>query len=238
MPTEDAADEFIPHALDFFRTCVSATQLRKYSGLFDSDGEAPSQTVQDALSKSLKDFRSDLARWNLAFESPKELFDHLLLAPNLQATYFYRASRSLHLMNVELIPSVIATLSRLVTGMEIYYSTEIGPGLKVIHGAGSLVGAGCRIGSHFTIYQNVTVGDRLGKQTGTASRPIIGDYVIASAGAQILGPVEIGSKSVLGANSLIIHSVPENSISAGVPAKVIANLTEEGFQDFWQAIKG
>ena len=232
MSTGDDADAFLASALDFLQMCVSSTQLKKYATAFDPSA---TELLGEGLTEGLAEFQSDLARWGLSFGSPDELFDRLLLAPNLQATYFYRISHALHARKVELIPDVIGVLSRFLTGVEIYYSASIGPGLKVIHGQGALIGGGCTIGSHFTIFQNATVGDRFGKTTG--QRPVIDDYVIASAGAQIIGPVTIGSRCVIGANSLVLHSVPENSIAAGVPAKIrVANMEEDAFLEYWRAV--
>lgn len=238
MRAASADEGYIGQALEFLRTCVSSTPLKKYEYLFEGGHDAH-DALGDCLMEGLSSFQPDLERWGLTMESPEVFFDRLLLAPSLQATYLYRVCRALHLRGVERVPNVLAGVSRLLTGVQIYYSADIGPGLKVIHGHGTLIGAGCRIGSHFTIYQNVTVGDRLGKDSGTGKRPVIGDYVIASAGAQILGPITIGNRSIIGANSLVLHSVPENSIAAGIPAKVrVADMEEERFLDFWQAIKG
>lgn len=237
METPRFEERFVSESLEFVRTCVSQTPLRRHADLFSLERANANQALKDCVSEGLARFRSDLARWQLAIESPEELFERLVLAPNLQATFFYRMSRALHLGNVELIPDVVATLSRLLTGMEIYYSADIGPGLKIIHGLGSVIGAKCKIGSHFTMYQSVTIGDKLGKQTG--KRPTIGDYVIASAGVQVLGPVTIGAETIIGANSVVLRSLPGRCIAAGVPAQVkVADLSEEKFLEFLDSIKG
>jgi len=107
----------------------------------------------------------------------------------------------------------------------------------VIHGVGTVIGSMCRVGSHFTAYQNVTIGDKLGRDTG--KRPEVGDYVIATAGAQILGSVTVGSRSVIGANAVVLRSLPERCVAAGVPARVVvADLSDEAFGEFWASIKG
>jgi serine O-acetyltransferase len=165
------------------------------------------------------------------------VFERLLFAPHLEAVYFYRISRACFLRDVKQVPQVIATLSRLLTGTEIYFSADIEPGLKLIHGLACVIGTGCRVGSGFTVYQGVTLGDKLGRDTG--KQPVIGDRVIVSAGAQVLGPVTIGSECVIGANSVVLDSVPSRSVVAGAPAKVkIANLSDQAFGEFWAAIKG
>lgn len=231
-------DAFFDHAIAFFRDCLETTPLRKFAAAFDVPSGAAGDAFRAGFSEGLDAFGPDLARWGLEIGDPEPFFDRLLLAPYLFATYAYRVSRALHLREVERTPGIIGTLARLITGTEIYYSADIGPGLKVIHGGGTLIGAGSTIGEKFTIYQNVTIGDRLGRESGVAHRPVIGDRVIATAGAQILGPVTIGSRAVIGANSMVVHSVPEQRLVAGIPAKVVASLTDEAFEDFWRAIKG
>jgi serine O-acetyltransferase len=85
---------------------------------------------------------------------------------NLQATYFYRVSHALWQRGIQWVPDVIGTVSKQITGLEIYYSAKIGPGLKIIHGVGAVIGAMCTVGSQFTIYQGATFGDKLGRDTG------------------------------------------------------------------------
>jgi len=224
-------------AAEFFRSCLSSTPLRRHAELFDFDRVVSDQALKDCMLDGLADFAVDLARWQLRFDEPKDLFERLLLAPQLEATYFYRVSHACFLRDMKQVPQVIAALSRLLTGTEIYFSAEIKPGLKLIHGLGCVIGTGCRVGSDFTVYQGVTIGDKLGKDTG--KQPVIGDRVIVSAGAQVLGPVTIGSETVIGANSVVLDSVPERCVVAGVPAQVkIANLSDEAFGEFWAAIKG
>jgi serine acetyltransferase len=228
---------WIAESAEFLRSALSSSPLGRYAGLFESDRVASDRSLEDCLLRSLEDFTADLARWQLQLDDPKDLFERLLLAPQLEATYFYRVSRACFLRGVERAPLVIAALSRLLTGTEIYFSAEIGPGLKLIHGLGSVIGTGCRIGRSFTVYQGVTIGDKLGKETG--KQPVIGDRVIASAGAQVLGPVTVGSETVIGANSVVLESVPGRCIVAGAPARVkVANLSDEAFGEFWAAIKG
>jgi serine O-acetyltransferase len=209
--------------------------LRRHAGLFAPD-QIDSSELADALTAAHADFLADLGRWGMNLDDPGKVFEQLTLAPNLQATFFYRVCRALCLAGVAFLPDVIAVVSRQLTAMEIYYSANIGPGLKIIHGAGTVIGAQCKIGSHFTVYQNVTVGDKLGRQTG--ARPELGDRIIASTGAQVLGPVHVGSETIIGANAVVLDSLPKRCIAAGIPAKVkVADLSDEQFAEFWSSIK-
>jgi serine O-acetyltransferase len=225
----------IEASLAFIRSCIETTPVREELARFDA--ECAASDVREALAEGLDAFQSDLDRWGLRFENPSLLFDHLRLAANLQATYFYRVNHALWLRKVARVPDVIASVAKQLTGVEFYYSAKIGPGLKLIHGVGSVIGAMCTVGSHFTLYQNVTIGDKLGRDTGR--RPQVGDYVIASVGAQILGPVSVGSRSVIGANAVVLESLPERCVAAGVPARVVVpNLSDAAFGEFWASIKG
>jgi serine acetyltransferase len=68
----------------------------------------------------------------------------------------------------------------------------------------------------------------------TGKRP-----VIATMGSQILGPVTVGSKSVIAANAVVLESVPERCVAAGVPARVVVkDLSDEAFGEYWASIKG
>jgi serine O-acetyltransferase len=225
----------IDASVAFIRSCVEATPLHGESARFEADFASPD--VRAALAEGFDAFQSDLDRWSLRFGNPSLLFEHLRLAANLQATYFYRVNHALWLRKVARMPDVIAAVAKQLTGVEIYYSADIGPGLKLIHGVGTVIGAMCTVGSHFTVYQNVTIGDKLGRDTG--KRPKVGDYVIATVGAQILGPVTVGSRSVIGANAVVLDSLPDRCVAAGVPARVvIADLSDEAFGEYWASIKG
>jgi serine O-acetyltransferase len=219
----------------FIRSCIEATPLNVESARFGRDCASPE--IQAALAEGFEAFQSDLERFRLRFENPSLLFDHLRLAPNLQATYFYRVSHALWLRKITRVPDVLAAVAKQLSGLEIYYSANIGPGLKVIHGVGTVIGAMCTVGSHFTVYQNVTIGDKLGRDTG--KRPKLGDYVIATVGAKILGPITVGSRSVIGANAVVLESLPDRCVAAGVPARVvIADLSDEAFGEYWTSLKG
>jgi serine O-acetyltransferase len=182
-------------------------------------------------------FATDLARWGIPPESPEQLFNRLQLSLSLQATLFYRVSHQLYISGISFWPDVLSTASRILSGVEVYYSADIGSGLKLIHGVGTVIGAKSRIGRNFTVFQGVTIGDKLGAETG--GRPQIGDDVILSAGAQVLGPVTIGSKTIVGANAVVIRSTPGRCVVAGVPAELKAKgLSDERFNEFVRAIKG
>lgn len=226
-------------ALEFVESSLLASPQRGFAHLFKRDNLEAKPELKESFTKSVAEFANDLGRWNWRFENPRELFEQLVLAPNLVTVYFYRLSHALFVREIKLYPDVIAALAKWMTGVEIYYSAKIGPGLKVVHGLGTVIGAQSRIGSHFSVYQGVTIGDKIAKQTGLDQRPEIGNYVIVCAGAVILGPIRIGDKTIIGANSVVLNSLPDRCIAVGSPAEIKQeNISDEEFQAMWTAIKG
>jgi serine O-acetyltransferase len=226
-------------AADFVRTCLEATPLRRYVPRLDAEALERDRALRDCFVHSFPLFTTDVARWKWQYASPKELFERLLLAPHVQAVYFYRLSHQMYLRRLELLPDVIAALAKQLTGVEVYYSAEIGPGFKLIHGISTVIGARCRIGRFFTTYQDVTIGDKGGRVTGLDQRPTIGDHVIIKSGCKVLGPITIGEKTVVGANSVVLGSLPERCVAVGAPARVkISGLTDERYADYWNSFGG
>lgn len=97
----------------------------------------------------------------------------------------------------------------------INFKSLIGENFVLPHPIGIVIGSGVTIGNNATIYQNVTLGQNNGKY------PKLGNNVIIYPGSVIIGDVELGDNVIVGANSVVTHSFPENSIIAGNPAKII-----------------
>lgn len=101
-------------------------------------------------------------------------------------------------------------------------SADIGSGLMIAHVGTIVIGGRTQMGKNCDIRQNITIGGNFSKVNKSGqTMPIIGDNVSIGAGAVILGPVKIGSNSIIGANAVVIHDIPDNVIAAGNPAKVI-----------------
>ena len=141
--------------------------------------------------------------------------DLLLTYGGVQALLSHRVSHALHEAGVPLLPRLLAYLTAAVTGVEIHPAARIGRGLFIDHGAGVVIGETAEVGDDVTIYQGVTLGG-----TGFARgkrHPTVGDEVMIGAGAALLGPIEIGERAKIGANSVVIHDVPPNSTVVGNP---------------------
>jgi serine O-acetyltransferase len=141
--------------------------------------------------------------------------DRLLSRTELVGILLYRLSRHYFLSTKEFVAQQYALLGRFLSGFEIYYSAQIGSGLKINHGLGTVVGARVVIGNNALLHQGITFGDK------NSGRPVLKDNVTVYAGAKILGNITIGNNSIIAANCVCFSDVPDNSTAVGVPAKII-----------------
>lgn len=105
------------------------------------------------------------------------------------------------------------------TGIEIHPGATIGKGFFIDHGNGVVIGETAIIGENVTLYQGVTLGGT-GKEKGKR-HPTIGDNVMISVGAKVLGSFTVGENSKIGAGSVVLTEVPPNSTVVGVPGRVV-----------------
>ncbi len=113
------------------------------------------------------------------------------------------------------LPRLIATVARSLTGIEIHPAAAIGPGLFIDHGMGVVIGETAELGADVTIYQGVTLG---GTGFATGKRhPTVEHCVTIGSGAKLLGPIVVGHGAKIGANTVVIHDVPPNSTVVGIP---------------------
>jgi serine O-acetyltransferase len=139
----------------------------------------------------------------------------LALWPGVHALLAHRVAHALHAAGVPVLPRLIATVARSITGIEIHPAAQIGGGFFIDHGMGVVIGETAEIGDDVTLYQGVTLG---GTGFATGKRhPTVQDNVTIGSGAKLLGPITVGHGSKIGANSVVIHDVPANSTVVGNP---------------------
>lgn len=166
---------------------------------------------EESVSSVLPDFAEDYRRW---YPSDRCIdLQKVESTPQLIAPLMYRLARHYFLADDGSNADILSLIGRQIGLIEIFYSAKIGPGMKINHGVGSVVGARCTVGRNFTIHQGCTLGDRNG------GRPTLGDNVTIYAGASVLGNIKIGDNSVIGANATVIDDFPANSVLLGTPAK-------------------
>ncbi|MCK5814990.1 MAG: hypothetical protein KAH07_03500 [Flavobacteriaceae bacterium] len=136
----------------------------------------------------------------------------------INAYYFYYLANFLYINKVPFLPKLIKLFIFLIYNSSIPYECTIGKGTRFGYsGIGVVLHKKAKIGKNVMIGTNVTIGGK----SGHKSLPIIGNDVYIATGAKILGPIIIGDNVTIGANSVVISSVSDNCVVAGVPAKVL-----------------
>src|SRR5204863_4263151 len=113
----------------------------------------------------------------------------------------------------------LSQAARFLTGIEIHPGARIGRRLFIDHGHGVVIGETAMVGDDVTLYQGVTLGGT-GKEHGKR-HPTIEDGVVVGGGAKILGNITVGKNCRVGAGSVVLRSVPENSTVVGVPGHIV-----------------
>ncbi|MBQ9123491.1 MAG: serine O-acetyltransferase [Lachnospiraceae bacterium] len=143
----------------------------------------------------------------------------VLLYPSFKAMLHYRTAHKLYEKKHYFLARWISQRAVRKTGIEIHPGAKIGKGFFIDHGHGVIIGETTIIGDNVTLYQGVTLGGN-GKEQGKR-HPTIGDNVMISAGAKVLGSFTIGENSKIGAGSVVLAEVPPNSTVVGVPGRVV-----------------
>ncbi|NLY20016.1 MAG: serine O-acetyltransferase [Tissierellia bacterium] len=149
----------------------------------------------------------------------KGTFSLIINTPGLHAIFFHRISHFLYNRKAFFLGRFISQISRFFTGIEIHPGAKIGKRLFIDHGMGIVIGETTEIGDDVTLFHQVTLGGT-GKDKGKR-HPTVGDNVMISTGAKILGPIVIGENSKIGANSVILKDIPANATAVGIPGEVI-----------------
>ena len=156
----------------------------------------------------------------------RNIIEVLLTYSGLHAIILYRVARALERLYIPVVPRLVMSVARTLTGVEIHPAATIGRGLFIDHGTGVVIGETAVLGNNVTLFQGVTLGGT-GKERGKR-HPTIGDNVVIGAGAKVLGNIQIGSDSIVGANAVVIRDVPEHSTVVGVPGR-IAKIKDRQF---------
>ncbi len=150
-----------------------------------------------------------------AIKSAWEIF----LYPSFKAILRYRVAHRLYLKKHYFLARWLSQRTVRKTGIEIHPGATIGKGLFIDHGHGVVIGETAIVGDNVTLYQGVTLGGT-GKESGKR-HPTVGNNVMISAGAKILGSFTVGENSKIGAGSVVLSEVPPNSTVVGVPGHVV-----------------
>jgi serine O-acetyltransferase len=150
----------------------------------------------------------------------RSVLEIVLLYPGLHALWGHRIAHWFWKRNHKLTGRLLSQLIRGLTGIEIHPGATIGQGLFIDHGMGVVIGETAEIGEDVTLYHEVTLG---GTSLEKGKRhPTLEDRVVVGAGAKVLGAITIGADTRIGANAVVVKSVPANSVVVGIPGQNIA----------------
>ena len=156
----------------------------------------------------------------------RSVIEIILCYPGFQAILLHRVAHRLYKWGLPLFPRVLSQATRFFTGIEIHPGATIGRRFFIDHGACVVIGETTEIGDDVLLYQGVTLGGT-GAEKGKR-HPTLGNSVVVGTGAKILGNIRIGDNVKVGAGSVVVHPVPDNSTVVGIPGRVVRIRPEGG----------
>ena len=171
------------------------------------------------LTSILQTIKEDIKTIYKKDPAAKNTVEVLFCYPGLHALWAYRIAHRLWIWKIPVIPRLISTFARFLTGIDIHPGATIGKRFFIDHGMGVVIGETTEIGNDVLLYQGVTLG-------GTSSKaekrhPTIGNGVVVGAGAKVLGNIYIGNYSKIGSGSVVVDNVPEHATVVGIPGRVV-----------------
>ena len=163
--------------------------------------------------------REDIANVMEHDPAAKSRLEVVLCYSGLHAVWFYRINHWFWNHRLFLVGRWLSQVSRLLTGIEIHPGAKIGRRLFIDHGMGVVIGETSIVGDDVTLYQGVTLGGT-GKEHGKR-HPTLEDNVVVGGGAKILGNIIVGKNCRIGAGSVVLRNIPDNSTVVGVPGHIV-----------------
>jgi serine O-acetyltransferase len=168
-----------------------------------------------------KTIREDIRNVFSKDPAARNVLEVIFLYPGLHALWFHRLAHWLWQHKLRFFARLLSHVGRLLTGIEIHPGATIGHRFFIDHGMGVVIGETAEIGDDVLMYQGVVLG-------GTAlekkkRHPTIGDNVVIGSAAILLGPITVGDGARIGANSVVVRSVPPGAVVVGVPGRVVEN---------------
>ena len=175
--------------------------------------------------KSIKEEIRIVRERDPAIHSSMEVF----LYPSFRVMLHYRLAHKLYLKKHYFLARYVSQRGVRKTNIEIHPGAQIGKGFFIDHGHGVVIGETAIVGDNVTLYQGVTLGGT-GKEQGKR-HPTVGNNVMISAGAKVLGSFTIGDNSKIGAGSVVLDEVPPGSTVVGVPGRVVKRVNSYAPQE-------
>jgi serine O-acetyltransferase len=149
----------------------------------------------------------------------RSIFEIMFTYSGIHAIWWHRIAHWFYRRSYYTIARIVSQTSRFITGIEIHPGAKIGQRLFIDHGMGVVIGETCEIGDDVVLYQGVTLGGT-GKEKGKR-HPTIGNNVVISSGAKVLGSFMVGDNSLIGSNAVVLREVPPNSTVVGIPGRIV-----------------
>ena len=171
-------------------------------------------------------FREDIDAYLDRDPAARSRLEVILFYPGFHALVFYRLAHGAWMGGWRMVGRLLSTVARVLTGIEIHPGATIGRRFVIDHGFGVVIGETSEIGDDVTLYQGVTLGGIAPavdshSQVDRKRHPTICDRVIIGSGAQVLGPITIGSCARIGANAVVTRDVSPRVTAVGIPARVV-----------------
>lgn len=166
-----------------------------------------------------KTLREDIKTVFARDPAARSKLEVLLCYPGLHALWFHRLAHYLWKHRFRLPARFVSHYARFLTGIEIHPNAVIGKRFFIDHGAGVVIGETAEIGDNVLIYQGVVLGGTTLEKK--KRHPTIGNNVVVGSAAILLGPITVGDGARIGANSVVVRSVPPGAIVVGVPGRVV-----------------
>jgi serine O-acetyltransferase len=185
--------------------------------------------VNIVVKMPLKHLRDEIDAIMARDPAARSRLEVILCYPGFHALLYYRAAHWLWQRGWLLAGRFVSHLGRMLTGIEIHPGARIGKRLFIDHGMGLVIGETTEIGDDCTLYHGVTLGGRAPQrgEFGQKRHPTLGNGVIVSSGAQVLGPFRVGDGARIAAAAVVLAEVPDGATMVGVPARPVGSRRTE-----------
>lgn len=171
------------------------------------------------MSKIFQTLKEDIGIIYKKDPAADNLLDVILCYPGFHALLLHRIAHKLWKMKLPVIPRLISTFSRFLTGIDIHPGAQIGRRFFIDHGMGVVIGETAIIGDDVLLYQGVTLGGTSSKKE--KRHPTLGRGVVVGANATVLGNITLGNYAKVGAGSVVVNDVPEHATVVGIPGRIV-----------------
>ncbi len=171
-----------------------------------------------------RDVREDIQTVLKKDPAARNSLEVLLCYPGIWSLIWHKPAHFLYKHHLKLLARIISQLTRFFTGIEIHPGAVIGRRCFIDHGMAVVIGETTEIGDDVTLYQGVTLGGT-GKDSGKR-HPTIGNRVIVSSGAKVLGPFKVGDDVKIGSGSIVLKEIPPGCTVVGIPGKIVKRYGE------------